>query len=599
MIVLVYGMLFVVFETQSALFEGEPGVRLWLPAAGLHLGLLVVFGARYLPVVLAAILTGELVLSGTPVTVLHLIVPGLLALLGYGAASVWLRRGLREGPWYAMGFVKRVVGLALVVPVVVGVLSVLSYTLTGRPGFTSATFSMTATRVWIGQVSGILTMLPLLLLAVGTQVHPWMRDVIAGEALVPPRGRGQLTNLGLELGAIILVLYVTFGTEADPVSRLYLCLLPTLWVAVRHGLGRAVLTAFLTNLGMVVVLVGHGDGALVGQVAFFMGVLTLVALGLGALVSERVRMLDALNKASEAAAARLEGHTRALREAEQRLQTQIREHRYTEASLQASLDTLREKRDALEAAMLQQAELNEKLYASEQSLKEINARKDKFFSIVSHDVKSMLVSAIGFSKLLVGDADTLPREMVKEFASHVYSSTTNTYDLLENLLTWTRMQTGRMLYQRAWHGVDELIQNNLTMLRDNAARKGIQLQREGDRDAQVYADRNMINSVLQNLLSNAIKFTEHGGEITVRSRTFDQTVEISVTDTGIGINPEDLEKLFRIDVNHSTPGTDDENGTGLGLVLCKEMIEKHEGRIWAESKPGRGSSFHFTLPCAS
>jgi signal transduction histidine kinase len=189
--------------------------------------------------------------------------------------------------------------------------------------------------------------------------------------------------------------------------------------------------------------------------------------------------------------------------------------------------------------------------------------------------------------------------MIKEFASHVHSSTTNTYDLLENLLTWTRMQTGRMYYQRSWHTVDDLIENNLTVLQDNAARKGIKLKREGDRDAQVYADRNMINSVLQNLISNAIKFTEHGGEITVSSHADAHTVEISVSDTGIGISPENLEKLFRIDVNHSTVGTDDEEGTGLGLVLCKEMIEKHEGHIWAESEPGRGSTFHFTLPCAA
>ena len=328
-------------------------------------------------------------------------------------------------------------------------------------------------------------------------------------------------------------------------------------------------------------------------------VTALTGLMIGALVYERRRTQAALNKAYDEVATRLEATTRALDEAQSRLETQIQERRRVEQTLQASVDDLRASRDDLEAAIKQQAELNEKLRASEQQLKDLNVRKDKFFSIVSHDVKSMLVSAIGFSKLLISDADTLPREMVKEFASHVHSSTTNTYDLLENLLTWTRMQTGRMLYQRAWHGVDDLIQNNLRMLQDNAARKRIQLSREGDREAQVYADRNMINSVLQNLISNAIKFTEQGGEITVSSRTFDHTVEIAVRDNGVGISPENLHKLFRIDMNHSTPGTEEEEGTGLGLVLCKEMIEKHEGRIWAESEPGKGSSFFFTLPCAT
>ena len=328
-------------------------------------------------------------------------------------------------------------------------------------------------------------------------------------------------------------------------------------------------------------------------------VAALTGLVMGALVYERKRTQDAHDKAYDEVAVRLEATTLALNEAESRLEAQIQERRRVEATLQASVDDLRASRDDLEAAIQQQAELNEKLRASEQQLKDLNVRKDKFFSIVSHDVKSMLVSAIGFSKLLISDADTLPRDMVKEFASHVHSSTINTYDLLENLLTWTRMQTGRMLYQRAWHGVDDLIQNNLRMLQDNAARKRIQLSREGDREAQVYADRNMINSVLQNLISNAIKFTKQGGEITVSSRTFDHTVEIAVRDNGVGISPENLNKLFRIDMNHSTPGTDEEEGTGLGLVLCKEMIEKHEGRIWAESEPGKGSSFFFTLPCAA
>ena len=334
------------------------------------------------------------------------------------------------------------------------------------------------------------------------------------------------------------------------------------------------------------------------------GLRLMIAVGLtgllaGALIFERKRTQAALEKAYADVAAHLETRTRDLQDVEGRLEAQTQERQRVEASLQAFVDDLRASRDDLEAAMMQQAELNEKLRTSERQLKDLNVRKDKFFSIVSHDVKSMLVSAIGFSKLLISDADTLPREMVKEFASHVHSSTTNTYDLLENLLTWTRMQTGRMLYQRAWHGVDDLIQNNIRMLQDNAARKGIQLSREGDQAAQVYADRNMINSVLQNLISNAIKFTEQGGQVTVSSRTFDHLVEIAVRDNGVGISPENLNKLFRIDMNHSTPGTDEEEGTGRGLVICKEMIEKHEGRIWAESEPGKGSAFYFTLPCAA
>ncbi|MFQ5572261.1 MAG: ATP-binding protein, partial [Rhodothermales bacterium] len=395
---------------------------------------------------------------------------------------------------------------------------------------------------------------------------------------------------------IVLALFGAFFWSANG-QHLYLCLVPLLWMAWRHGLARAVLAVLLINLGIVLAL--HAQGAaVVGSVQVFMGALALVGLVLGAAVSERRRAEAVLNKAQDVLEADLEKRVLELEAVRQDLEAQQAERRQIEEALQRSVDALQAGHDDLEAAMQQQAALNDKLRASELQLKDLNARKDKLFSIISHDVKSMLVSAIGFSKLLISDVDTLPREMIREFASHVHSSTTNTYDLLENLLTWTRMQTGRMYYQRAWHGVSELIENNLTMLRDNAARKGILLKKETNSDAQVYADRNMINSVLQNLISNAIKFTERGGEVLVTSETYDHTVEIAVTDTGIGIDPEDQEKLFRIDIHHSSRGTEDEDGTGLGLVLCKEMVEKHEGMIWVESEVGKGSSFHFTLPCA-
>ena len=585
LIVLIYGALVVVFETQPALVEAAPGARLWAPLAGVHLALLVVFGLGYLPVVLGAVLAGGLLLSNPTGPLLHLILPSLIVVLCYGAAAAWLRRALGRGPHHALRFVKHVIGVALVLSAAVSVLTALSAVLLGRPGFTETSFSTTVFRGWIGEALGLLTIAPLLLLAVGPRVTDWLKETMAGETVLPRIEARSLAAFGLELGSIALALYLALVASGTPLY--FFLLLPLLWIAWRHGLARAVLAVFLINAGLVVALQGPANDR-----PWFMMTVALMGLVLGALVSERSRTRGALSQAYDAVGARLEARTLALHDAQRTLEAQIAERQHVEETLQASVDDL-------ERAMQQQSELNDRLRASEQQLKDLNARKDKFFSIISHDVKSVLVSAIGFSKLLVSDADTLPRDMVKEFASHVHSSTTNTYDLLENLLTWTRMQTGRMYYQRAWHDVNDLIQNNIVMLRDNAARKGIQLNRQGDRDAQVYADRNMINSVLQNLISNAIKFTERGGEVTVASHASDHTVEISVRDTGVGISPENLDKLFRIDENLSTTGTEDEEGTGLGLVLCKEMIEKHEGRIWAESEPGRGSAFYFTLPCAA
>ncbi len=594
LIVLIYGVLVVVFETQTALVEATPGARLWAPLAGVHLALLVLFGLAYLPVMLAALLAGGLLLSDPAVPLPFLLLSSLIVVLCYGAGAAWLRRVLGRGPFHAMRFVQHVTGVALVLAVAVSVLAVFSDVLTGQPGFTWASFGAKVSQGWIIEVIGLLTLAPLLLLAAGPRVQAWVHETMAGETLLPRGQAQQLAAFGLELGGIALALYLALGAS----GALYLCLLPLLWIAWRHGLARAVLAVFLINFSIVMVLHRQGQTAL-GDVPWFMMVLALMGLVLGALVSERRRTLAALHQAYDAVGAHLEARTLALHKTHRHMEAQSQERRGVEETLQASVDDLKTSRDEVETAMRQQVELTERLRVSEQQLKDLNARKDKFFSIVSHDVKSVLVSAIGFSKLLVSDAETLPREMVKEFASHIHSSTTNTYDLLENLLTWTRMQTGRMYYQRAWHDVNDLIRNNIVMLRDNAARKGIQLKREEDRDAQVYADRNMINSVLQNLISNAIKFTERGGEVTVSTCTYDHTVEISVRDNGVGITPENLEKLFRIDQNLSTPGTEDEEGTGLGLVLCKEMIEKHEGRIWAESEPGRGSAFYFTLPCAS
>ena len=590
LVVLGYGALYVVLLALETVSEVAPALPLWFPVGGLSLAVLLLFGLGYLPLVLAGTLfqattSGELLLWQA--VVLSVLITG-----AQGGAAAWLRRQAAE-PTRRLRFVQHFVATALTLPAIVSLFIVLGDVLAGRGGVAWAGFGPQVAQRWIGEATGYLSVTPLLLMAFARFGPAWTRAVRGAQRLWPTRQPASVGRFGLEVGGLALVLALVLLQAPGSSHQFYLCLLPLAWIALREGLPRTTLAVFLLNGTLAVGLAAREATSLVADAQVFMIVQALAALYLGAWASERLRIRRMLEQAYHAMERHLRDRTAALHEVRTTLQTEIAQREEAEATLHDSVAELRARRDEL-------VRLNEKLRTSEEQLRDLNARKDKFFSIISHDVRSMLVSSIGFSKLLISDAETLPRDLIKEFASHVHSSTTNTYDLLENLLTWTRMQTGRMHYQREWHGVEDLIRNNVAMLQANAAQKGIELAREDETapEVQVYADRNMINSVLQNLISNAIKFTERGGRVTVSARTYDSTVEISVSDTGVGISPENVEKLFRIDQHHSSSGTEDEEGTGLGLVLCREMIEKHDGKIWVESEIGSGSAFRFTLPCA-
>jgi PAS domain S-box-containing protein len=242
--------------------------------------------------------------------------------------------------------------------------------------------------------------------------------------------------------------------------------------------------------------------------------------------------------------------------------------------------------------------LNEKLLKSQDDLKTINANKDKFFSIIAHDLRSPFNALLGFSDFLVNDNETLSQEEVKTFAGHINVSAKQLFNLLENLLQWSRIQTGRLEYKPKALELSSLVKNVFNLLNANAIRKNILLSLEAENDISIYADKNAISSVFQNLISNAIKFTNKGGFISVKALVKNGNAEIEVKDTGIGMSEESISKLFKIEVQHSTAGTDNEQGSGLGLILCKELIEKNKGTIRVESEPGHGTSFVFTLPIA-
>jgi two-component system sensor histidine kinase/response regulator len=240
--------------------------------------------------------------------------------------------------------------------------------------------------------------------------------------------------------------------------------------------------------------------------------------------------------------------------------------------------------------------LEKKVEQRTQELKELNATKDKFFSIIAHDLKNPFNTMMGFTELLLDNLPDYTLEKLTEFIGILHETAKQSYALLENLLEWSRTQTGSLQMNPESIDLYTVAEENISLLTNLATKKKIILNNDLQPKSVVYADSNMVRTVIRNLISNAVKYTREGGSITIDAGLKEGFYEVSVADTGIGIKPENLQKLFRIDINYSTRGTADESGTGLGLILCREFISKSGGKIWVESEYGKGSTFKFTLP---
>ena len=228
-------------------------------------------------------------------------------------------------------------------------------------------------------------------------------------------------------------------------------------------------------------------------------------------------------------------------------------------------------------------------------LQELNATKDKFFSIISHDLKGPLNSLTSFSSLLINHTDSLSKEEIKMFATDFDKSLKNLFTLLENLLEWSRSQTGNIEFIPESFDIAAMLEENKELLKAQAQNKRITLKNDSPDKMLINAHKNSINTVVRNLISNAIKFTPEGGTITLKTSRQNGSVVTSIADTGVGMPQNVIDKLFRLDSKHSTKGTANEKGTGLGLILCKEFVEKNGGRLWVKSKEGEGSVFYFSL----
>ncbi len=236
------------------------------------------------------------------------------------------------------------------------------------------------------------------------------------------------------------------------------------------------------------------------------------------------------------------------------------------------------------------------LTKSEKDLKEANSTKDTFFSIIAHDLKNPIGSFKNILELLVQDYDEMDEEDKLEFLTLMNDSAKNLYELLENLLDWSRTQTGSLSVSPEPFHLKNITEDVISLLNMNAKNKNIDLICEVSDDLMVFADINSVNTVIRNLVSNSIKFTERDGTISIVAEERGDDILIKVKDTGIGMSGEDIEKAFKIEEHHTTKGTENESGTGLGLILCREFIQKNNGELWIESEQWKGTCVCFTLP---
>ena len=225
-----------------------------------------------------------------------------------------------------------------------------------------------------------------------------------------------------------------------------------------------------------------------------------------------------------------------------------------------------------------------------------NAEKDKFFSIIAHDLRSPFNVFLGFTHLLADELDTFSLKELQKIAVSMRNSATNLFALLENLLEWSRMKRGLIPFKPVTLLLKDVIAENIKPSQDPADNKGIHIEHKIPEDLEIIADKYMLGSTIRNLISNAVKFTPVGGKITICAKLLsNHKVEISIHDTGIGIDKNMISNLFRLDENTNRKGTEGEPSTGLGLIICKEFIEIHGGKLWVESEEGKGSAFYFTL----
>jgi len=274
----------------------------------------------------------------------------------------------------------------------------------------------------------------------------------------------------------------------------------------------------------------------------------------------------------------------------------ITEQKNNEESIKRYIQELYETKDTMEQNAFELVKLNLQLEDSENKLQELNANKDKFFSIISHDLRNPFSSMLGYAEMLYVEFEEMSKGELKEGIEIILKSAKSAYELLTGLLEWSRVQSGRIEFKPENFSVNNLIDELIALNNLITTKKKITVTNKIYNNINVFADKQMISTTIRNLLGNALKFTPRNGSISITAEIINDAAIICIEDSGVGIKPNDLEKLFRIDVHYTTNGTSNEKGTGLGLILCKDLIEKNNGKIWVESEFGKGSKFFISIP---
>ncbi|MEP0005554.1 MAG: HAMP domain-containing sensor histidine kinase [Balneola sp.] len=259
------------------------------------------------------------------------------------------------------------------------------------------------------------------------------------------------------------------------------------------------------------------------------------------------------------------------------------------------LRMLEEATQRTEKLITELRENNTELINKKEELSSLVKTKDKLFSVLAHDLQSPFMGISGLSEMIKKNAQKGKKDEVIEYSKMIADTTKRTSTLFTNLLDWAASQTGELEMKHTINNLDECLDETIALLQDHQQRKNITILKDNT-NIKISADPNGLKTVLRNLISNALKFTPHDGIIKISAEKNRDEAVVSISDSGVGIKSDLIPKIFKTDTYITTDGTDDEHGTGIGLSLCKEMIVRHNGKIWAESEPDKGSIFHFSLP---